>query len=194
MWGGGGGSFDTFEHTWATNFPYDCLSVCLCLLRLHYTPLQRYMGYLCTIRAQYAPPRRNMHHGAQGRLCFLKNSGDPDLESSRQTNQGQTYPNVLCSLRCWTSARSRRLISVEIVINDSAFLGDRGPQGPTGMRGSTGYPGPRGPTGPRGFTGPSGNSMIHYYSILPYKGNWTRSIGYCTHLWKSLSYSMQFIT
>ena len=55
-----------------------CLSVCLCLLRLHYAPLQWYMGYLCTSRAQYAPPRRNMHHGAQGRLYFLKNSGDPD--------------------------------------------------------------------------------------------------------------------
>ncbi len=55
-----------------------CLSVCLSLLRLHYTPLQRYMGYLCTMRAQYAPPRRNMHHGAQGGLYFLKNSGDPD--------------------------------------------------------------------------------------------------------------------
>ncbi len=54
------------------------LCVCLCLLRLHYAPLQWYMGYLCTIRAQYAPPRRNMHHGAQGRLYFLKNSGDPD--------------------------------------------------------------------------------------------------------------------
>ena len=50
-----------------------CLSVCLSLLRLHYTPLQRYMGYLCTMRAQYAPPRRSMHHGAQGRLYFLKN-------------------------------------------------------------------------------------------------------------------------
>ncbi len=54
------------------------LSVCLGLLRVHYTPLQRYMGYLCTRKAQYAPPRRNMHHGAQGRLYFLKNSGDPD--------------------------------------------------------------------------------------------------------------------
>ncbi len=52
--------------------------VCLGLLRLHYAPLQWYMGYLCTSRGQYAPPRRNMHHGAQGRLCFLKNSGDPD--------------------------------------------------------------------------------------------------------------------
>ncbi len=49
-----------------------CLSVCLCLLRLHYAPLQWYMGYLCTIRAQYAPPRRNVHHGAQERLYFLK--------------------------------------------------------------------------------------------------------------------------
>ena len=55
-----------------------CLSVCLGVLRAHYTPLQRYMGYLCTRKAQYAPPRRNMHHGAQGRLYFLKNSGDPD--------------------------------------------------------------------------------------------------------------------
>ncbi len=45
-----------------------CLSVCLGLLRLHIAPLQRYMGYLCTRKAQYAPPRRNMHHGAQGRL------------------------------------------------------------------------------------------------------------------------------
>ncbi len=32
------------------------------------------MGYLCTRKAQYAPGRRNMHHGAQGRLCFLKNA------------------------------------------------------------------------------------------------------------------------
>ncbi len=32
-----------------------CLSVCLGLLRLHYAPLQWYMGYMCTIRAQYAP-------------------------------------------------------------------------------------------------------------------------------------------
>ncbi len=55
-----------------------CLSVCLGVLRAHYTPLQRYMGYLCTRKAQYAPLRRNMHYGAQGRLCFLKNSGDPD--------------------------------------------------------------------------------------------------------------------
>ncbi len=55
-----------------------CLFVCLGLLRAHYTPLQRYMGYLCTRKAQYALPRRKMHHGAQGRLCFLKNSGDPD--------------------------------------------------------------------------------------------------------------------
>ena len=54
------------------------LSVCLGVPRAHYTPLQRYMGYLCTRKAQYAPLRRNMHHGAQGRLCFLKNSGDPD--------------------------------------------------------------------------------------------------------------------
>ena len=60
---------------------YEPVSVCLFpvgLLRVHYTPLQRYMGYLCTRKAQYAPPRRNMHHGAQGRLYFLKNSGDPD--------------------------------------------------------------------------------------------------------------------
>ncbi len=57
-----------------------CVSLCVCvgLLRAHYTPLQQYMGYLCTRKAQYAPPRCNMHHGAQGRLCFLKNSGDPD--------------------------------------------------------------------------------------------------------------------
>ncbi len=55
-----------------------CPFVCVGLLRLHYAPLQRYMGYLCTRKAQYAPPRRNMHHGAQGRLYFLKNSGDPD--------------------------------------------------------------------------------------------------------------------
>ena len=46
-------------------------SVRLGLLRAHYTPLQRYMGYLCTRKAQYAPPRRNMHYGAQGRLCFF---------------------------------------------------------------------------------------------------------------------------
>ncbi len=51
-----------------------CLCVCVCLLRLHYVPLQWYMGYLCTIRALYAPPRRNMQHGAQGRPYFLKNS------------------------------------------------------------------------------------------------------------------------
>ncbi len=51
-----------------------CVCVCVGLLRAHYTPLQRYMGYLCTRKAQYAPPRRKMHHGAQGRLCFLKNS------------------------------------------------------------------------------------------------------------------------
>ncbi len=31
------------------------LSVWLGLLRVHYTPLQRYMGYLCTRKAQYAP-------------------------------------------------------------------------------------------------------------------------------------------
>ena len=50
-------------------------SVCVCvgLLRAHYTPLQRYMGYLCNRKAQYAPSGRNMHHGVQGRLCFLKN-------------------------------------------------------------------------------------------------------------------------
>ncbi len=43
-------------------------SVCVWvgLLRAHYTPLQRYMGYLCTRKVQYAPPRRNMHlPGAQ---------------------------------------------------------------------------------------------------------------------------------
>ncbi len=34
-------------------------------------------GALCTIRPQYAPPSRNVHHGAQGRLYFLKNSGFP---------------------------------------------------------------------------------------------------------------------
>ena len=55
-----------------------CPSVRLGVLRAHYTPLQRYMGYLCTRKAQYAPLRRNMHHGAQGRLYFLKNSGDAD--------------------------------------------------------------------------------------------------------------------
>ncbi len=46
--------------------------VCLGVPR---APLHRYLGYLCTRKAQYAPLRRNMHHGAQGRLCFLKNSG-----------------------------------------------------------------------------------------------------------------------
>ncbi len=51
-----------------------CLSVCLGVPRAHYTPLRRYMGSLCTRTAQYAPLRRNMHHGAQGRLCFLKNT------------------------------------------------------------------------------------------------------------------------
>ncbi len=55
-----------------------CVCVCVGLLRAHYAPLQWYLGYLCTSRAQYAPPRRYMHHGAQGRLYFLKNSGDPD--------------------------------------------------------------------------------------------------------------------
>ncbi len=50
------------------------LCVCVGLLRVHYTPLQWYMGYLCTRKAQYAPSGRNMHHGAQGRLCFLKGS------------------------------------------------------------------------------------------------------------------------
>ena len=45
--------------------------------QLHYAPLQWYMGALCTIRPQYAPPSRNVHHGAQGRLYFLKNSGFP---------------------------------------------------------------------------------------------------------------------
>ncbi len=37
-----------------------CLSVCLGVPRAHYTPLQRYMGYLCTRKAQYAPLRRNV--------------------------------------------------------------------------------------------------------------------------------------
>ncbi len=49
-----------------------CMFVYLGVLRAHYTPLQRYMGYLCTRKAQYAPLRRSMHHGAQGRLCFLQ--------------------------------------------------------------------------------------------------------------------------
>ncbi len=48
------------------------LSVCLGVPRAHYTPLHWYLGYLCTRKAQYAPLRRNMHHGAQGRLCFLR--------------------------------------------------------------------------------------------------------------------------
>ncbi len=57
-----------------------CVYMCVCvgLLRLHYAPLQWYMGYLCTTRVQYAPPSRNVHHGAQGRLYFLKNSGFPE--------------------------------------------------------------------------------------------------------------------
>ncbi len=42
---------------------------------LHYAPLQWYMGALWTIMPQYAPPSRNVHHGAQGRLYFLKNTG-----------------------------------------------------------------------------------------------------------------------
>ncbi len=41
-----------------------------------------YSGYIIhhynSIWGTCAPGRRNMHHGAQGRLCFLKNSGDPD--------------------------------------------------------------------------------------------------------------------
>ncbi len=45
--------------------------------KIHYAPLQWYMGALFTIRPQYAPPSRNVHHGAQGRLYFLKNSGFP---------------------------------------------------------------------------------------------------------------------
>ncbi len=32
-----------------------CMCVCVGLLRVHYTPLQRYMGYLCSRKAQYAP-------------------------------------------------------------------------------------------------------------------------------------------
>ncbi len=32
-----------------------CASVRLGVPRAHYTPLQRYMGYLCTRKAQYAP-------------------------------------------------------------------------------------------------------------------------------------------
>ncbi len=41
-----------------------CLCVCVGLLRVHYTPQPWYMGYLCTRKAQYAPPRRNItwHH------------------------------------------------------------------------------------------------------------------------------------
>ncbi len=54
-----------------------CLSVCLGVLRVHYTPLQRNMGYLCTRKAQYAPLRHNMHHGAQGRLMFFENFRGP---------------------------------------------------------------------------------------------------------------------
>ncbi len=46
-----------------------CLLVCLHLDPQRH-PLQRYMGYLCTRKAQYAPSGRNMHHGAQGRLCI----------------------------------------------------------------------------------------------------------------------------
>ncbi len=55
-----------------------CLSDRLGVLRAHYTPLKRYMGNLSTRKAQYAPLRRNMQHGAQGRLGVLKNSGDAD--------------------------------------------------------------------------------------------------------------------
>ncbi len=68
---------DIFLLDLPAKFKSVCLSVRLGLLRAHYTPLQRYMGYLCTSRAQYAPPKRNMHHVAKGRLYFLKNSGDP---------------------------------------------------------------------------------------------------------------------
>ncbi len=35
-------------------------------------------GGLVHHQAQYAPPKRNVHHGAQGRLYFFKNSGCPD--------------------------------------------------------------------------------------------------------------------
>ncbi len=45
-----------------------CLYVFLGVPRAHYTPLRWYLGYLCTRKAQYAPLRRNMHHGAQGGL------------------------------------------------------------------------------------------------------------------------------
>ncbi len=38
----------------------------------------RVYGGLVHHQAQYAPPKRNVHHGAQGRLYFLKNSGFPD--------------------------------------------------------------------------------------------------------------------
>ncbi len=61
-------AFCTWAHTCC--FLSVCPSVYLGVPRAHYTPLQRYMGYLCTRKAQYAPSRRNMHHGAQGRLCI----------------------------------------------------------------------------------------------------------------------------
>ncbi len=51
-------------------------SVCVCLQVWVYPGhiIHHYAG----IWATCAPGRRNMHHGAQGGLCFLKNSGDPD--------------------------------------------------------------------------------------------------------------------
>ncbi len=55
------------------SFDIVCLSGCTQGTLYTTTPVY---GYLCTRKAQYAPLRRNMHHGAQGRLCFLKNSGD----------------------------------------------------------------------------------------------------------------------
>ncbi len=43
------------------SFDIVCVCVCLGVLRALYTPLQRYMGYLCTRKAQYAPLRRKTH-------------------------------------------------------------------------------------------------------------------------------------
>ncbi len=54
---------------------------CLCVCGFTQAPLcttTMVYGAMCTIWLRYAPPRCNVHHGAQGRLYFLENSGCPD--------------------------------------------------------------------------------------------------------------------
>ncbi len=66
-----------FGHNFASNqnisFPYGSLHKSVPREQIDMASCDKTMGYLCTRKAQYAPPRRNMHHGAQGRLYFLKN-------------------------------------------------------------------------------------------------------------------------